>query len=140
MREGAAMPEEQRIELKSVDGGHLLKVGKTAVHLTDSDVLQLSRLFPTYLRRLLESRRPSDSTDVVPIAPVPTTDFAVNEDLHQTQVHLTIKDSAGGDFDFALEPPQARTLAERLISRAAGIEFDERMRHRAMWPKPGDPV
>ena len=124
------MPEEQRIELKPVDGAHLLMVGKTAVHLTDSDVLQLSRLFPTYLRRLLESTRPSNSTDVVPIAPVPITDVVVNEDLHQRQVHLTITDAAGGDFDLALEAPRARTVGERLISRAAVIEFDERMRQK----------
>ena len=124
------MPEEQRIELNPVDGAHLLMVGKTAVHLTDSDVLQLSRLFPTYLRRLLESTRPSDSTDVVPIAPVPITDVVVNEDFHQRQVHLTITDAAGGDFDLALEAPRARTVGERLISRAAVIEFDERMRQK----------
>jgi hypothetical protein len=114
------MPEE--VGVRPLDGGHQIFVGNRSLDITDSQLLILSRLIPTYLRRVVSGRLPKARGDLSPIAPIPVTDIRLNEDALGTQVHLTIDDVAGGSFDYALSPARARQLAERLAARAEQIE------------------
>jgi hypothetical protein len=115
------MPEEE-VGVRPLDGGHQIFVGNRSLDITDSQLLILSRLIPTHLRRVVSDRLPRAKGDLSPIAPIPVTDIRLNEDALGTQVHLTIDDVAGGSFDYALSPARARRLAERLAARAEQIE------------------
>jgi hypothetical protein len=103
------MPEE--VGVRPLDGGHQIFVGNRSLDITDSQLLILSRLISTYLRRVVSGRLPKARGDLSPIAPIPVTDIRLNEDALGTQVHLTIDDVAGGSFDYALSsrPPIGRT-------------------------------
>jgi hypothetical protein len=114
------MPDN--IGVRPAEGGHELYIGDRTLSISDSQLLQFSRLIPTYLRRVIARKLPKATADLTPIAPIPVTDIRLNEDLLATQVHLAIDDIAGGSFDYALEPARARHLGERLIARAAQVE------------------
>jgi hypothetical protein len=90
------MPEE--VGVRPLDGGHQIFVGNRSLDITDSQLLILSRLIPTYLRRVVSGRLPKARGDLSPIAPIPVTDIRLNEDALGTQVHLTIDDVAGGSL------------------------------------------
>jgi hypothetical protein len=101
---------------------HELFIGGETLLVTDNDLLYFSRLIPTYVRQLVADMQPASTDQIEPIAPVPVKDVRLNEDLHRTQVHLSIDDTAGGSFDYALDLFRARTLGERLIARVNEIE------------------
>jgi hypothetical protein len=114
------MPDN--IGVRPVEGAHELFIGTKTFQITDSQLLRFSRLIPTYLRAVVAAKLPKDQNHLSPIVPIPVTDIRLNEDLLETQVHLSIDDAAGGSLDYALDPVRARHLGERLIARAAQIE------------------
>jgi hypothetical protein len=114
------MPDN--IGVRPADGGHELFIGDRNLAINDGQLLQFSRLIPTYLRAVVAAKLPRDQSHLSPIAPIPVTAVRLNEDLLETQVHLSIDDAAGGSFDYALDAARARHLGERLIARAAQVE------------------
>jgi hypothetical protein len=112
------------IGIRPVGQIHEIFVGERTLSITDSQLLILSRSLPIYFRLVLSKRRLSSSNrqDISPIAPIPVRNIRLNEDLLETQVHMTIEDILEGVFDYALDPGHARHLGERLIARATQIE------------------
>jgi hypothetical protein len=112
-----------RITILPAASGHSLVVGlEAAINLTDDDLLRLSRQIPAYFREFLASKHQTGQRGKSPIAPIPVTTIKIDEDLHQTQIRLSIEDLAGGKYDCALSPEDARQISKRLIAVAARIE------------------
>jgi hypothetical protein len=112
-----------RITILPTASGHSLVVGlEAAINLTDDDLLQLSRRISAYFRECLASKHRTGQRGKSPIAPIPVTTVQIDEDLHQMQIRLSIEDLAGGKFDYALSPDDARQTGKRLIAMAARIE------------------
>lgn len=112
------MDDDGEIELQGEGALHLLTVGRSGrLHLTDGDLIQLAGLLPAYLRQLAADRvRPGTGLSVRLRGVV--TDVRVNQDLHGSQVLLSIDDDLGGSTDYALSVELADVLGQRLVLRA----------------------
>jgi hypothetical protein len=96
--------------------------GKTTeIHLLESDILSLARIFPSYARALNARRMPLGS-DISACVAIPLKEFAINSDMHRPLILLRMIDTNDADFDFSFETSGARNLAEVLIKWADKID------------------
>jgi hypothetical protein len=85
--------------------------------ISRSAALQLSRLLPSFLRKLVASTTPRGPNHSVSLG-VPVKDIRLVEDVHHTEILLNITDVAGGDFDYSMDLTRARNFGRGLIERA----------------------
>jgi hypothetical protein len=119
------MVDQDRIDLKIERHGPKFVLVRTArgqttrLDLTESDILALGRIFPSYARALKAERsRPGISAWTA----IPAEDYWINEDLHHQLVMLRIRDADQAEFEFSFEPSGAHKLGESLIKWAERVE------------------
>jgi hypothetical protein len=94
---------------------------KTELPMTETDLLSLSRIFPSYAHGLLESKNRPDS-GVQAWLTIPVKGFASNIDLYNQTVLLMLTDETETEFGFAFDPDGARQIADHLVRRAQQVE------------------
>jgi hypothetical protein len=107
---------EQSFALVRADGEH-----RTELLLTETDVLLLSRIFPSYAHALIARRNPSTS-DVQAWLTIPATFFELTSDLHNELVLLRLRDETDAEFGFSFAPSGARDLGNSLKNWADKVE------------------
>jgi hypothetical protein len=111
----------QSVALKRTD-----KVGKiTTIRLADQDVHDLARYLPQFSGQLVRERHKDVFAKDPDLEIQPTVEAhgaAVNTDIHESAVVLSLKDALGGHTAFLLQPGLARSLARGLDHFADKVE------------------
>ena len=92
-----------------------------SITLLESNLLSLLPLIQRECARLLATRATPGLTaqGVEPIVTIPVGGFVVTEDVHQTEILLSLQDKDGNQYRFSFDPPEgARRVAQRLVERA----------------------
>jgi hypothetical protein len=91
------------------------------IKLTETNLLSLLPLIQRECAQLLASRTTPGLKEhgVEPIVTIPVARFVVGNDLHQTEIYLTLEDKDGNAYRFSFDPPDGvRRIARRLTERA----------------------
>jgi hypothetical protein len=94
---------------------------KTEIGLTESDILSLGRIFPSYAQAL-KALRSRPEAGISAWTAIPVEDYSMNADLHRHLLLMRLRDANQAEFEFSLEPSGARKMAESLIRWAERIE------------------
>jgi|SRR5271156_2306185 len=105
---------------------HTAKNGvRSEIKLSGADLIELRRQTQGLVKAILLRRFGRAQTRQAHIRQslfFPTKHVAVDTDLHQSEVLLTVRDQYGGEEGYALDAKQAVTLAEDLRAAAALVE------------------
>jgi hypothetical protein len=101
----------------------------TSVTLTKDNIITLSQSIPS-LRDHILAGQSLGAGAISAVAMTEVAQIALNHDVHQSEIHLTMIDRHGARVGFALPPVVARALADRLPARLDLIEGVARTRTR----------
>ena len=119
--EAVALKIEQRADRFALVRDH--KGQKTELMLTESDILALARMIPSYARALAAPRhRPEAGALAAPAMSYSIMSYSMAMDADAQHVLLKIRDDREAEFDFAFAPSDARKIAEGLTIWAQRVE------------------